>query len=125
EDDFSRFTRLKKTWRVDTVEPDKQRLVVTGVGADGAADAKPTTFVIGPYTRVWKGRGLVTLKDVAAGQQVLANLTVCTLKGPGRVTDLWLDDEARAVAKERQFEVHKHWQREHGLGCWIDTVDNE
>ena len=47
------------------------------------------------------------------------------MKGPGRCTDLWLDDESREVARKRQFEVHKQWQREHGLGCWIDAVDNK
>jgi hypothetical protein len=125
EDDFSRLARLKKTWRVDAAEADKGRLVVTGVGADGQADAKPTTYVIGPWTRVWKGRGLGKLADVAAGQQVLGNLTVCTLKGPGRCTDLWIDDESRAIARERQLEVHRQWQREHGLGCWVDAVDNK
>ncbi len=125
EDDFSAFTRMKKLWRVDAVEPDKQKLVVTGVAADGQADAKPTTYVIGAATRVWKGRGLGTLKDVAAGQLILVNLTVCTLKGPGRCTDLWLDDESRALARERQLEVHKLWQREHGLGCWVESVDNQ
>src|SRR6187549_541336 len=51
EDDFSHFTRLKKSWRVDAVEADKGKLVVTGVAEDGAADAKPTTFQIGPWTR--------------------------------------------------------------------------
>lgn len=125
EDDFSYMTRVKKTWRVDTVEADKGKLVVTGVAADGAADSKPTTFQVGPATKVWKGRGLGKLSDLAAGQQVLANLTVCTLKGPGRCTDLWIDDESRALAKERQFEIHKLWQREHGVGCWIDSVDNQ
>jgi len=125
EDDFSYLTRLKKSWRVDTVEVDKGRLAVTGVAADGTADAKPTTYQIGPATRVWKGRGVGKLADLAAGQQILGNLTVCTLKGPGRATDLWIDDESRAVARERQLEVHKLWQREHGLGCWIDTVDNK
>jgi len=124
EDDFSLFARLKKAWRVDAAEPDKGRLVVTGVGADGKADPKPTAFQIGPATRVWKGKGFGTLKDLAPGQQILANLTVCTLKGPGRCTDLWLDDESRAVARERQYEVHKLFQREHGLGCWIESVDN-
>src|SRR6185295_202654 len=124
EDDFSHFTRLKKTWRVDVVEVDKGKLTVTGVVAEGATDAKPTILQIGPATRVWKGKGYGTLKDLAAGQQILANLTVCTLKGPGRCTDLWIDDESRAVARERQLEVHKLWQREHGLGCWIDAVDN-
>jgi hypothetical protein len=118
EDDFSRFTRLKKTWRVDAVDVDKGKLTVTG------ADPKPVTLQIGPATRVWKGAGFGTLKDVAPGQNVLANLTVCTLKGPGRVVDLWLDEESRALATKRQFEVHKLWQREHGLGCWVEAVDN-
>jgi hypothetical protein len=122
EDDFSRFTRLKRAWRVDAI--DQGKLTVTGVAEDGAADAKPAVFQVGPATRVWKGRGLGTLKDVVPGLKILANLTVCTLKGPGRCTDLWLDDESRAAARERQFEVHKLWQREHGLGCWIESVDN-
>ena len=125
EDDFSRFARLKKFWRVDAVEIDKHKLTVTGVGDNDAADAKPTIFQIGPATRVWKGNGAGTLKDLAPGMKILANLTVCTLKGPGRCTDLWLDDESRALARQRQLEVHKLWQREHGLGCWIDAVDNK
>ena len=125
EDDFSRFARLKKFWRVDTVEIDKHRLTVTGVGENDAADPKPTVFQIGPATRVWKGSGAGTLKDLTPGMKILANLTVCTLKGPGRCTDLWLDDESRALAQKRQLEVHKLWQREHGLGCWIDAVDNQ
>ena len=123
EDDFSRFTRLKKAWRVEALE--KGALRVIGVAEDGAADAKPTSFQVGPATRVWKGRGAGTLADLAPGVKVLANLTVCTLKGPGRCTDLWLDDESRALARERQLEVHKLWQRERGLGCWIDAVDNQ
>lgn len=125
EDDFSAFTRLKKSWRVDAVEIDKGKLTVTGIVEDGAADPKPTILQIGAATRVWKGKGYGELKDLAAGQKILANLTVCTLKGPGRCTDLWIDDESRAVARARQLEVHRLWQREHGLGCWIDSVDNQ
>lgn len=123
EDDFSRFTRLKRAWRVEGVE--KGALRVVGVAEDGAVDAKPTLFQAGPWTRVWKGRGIGTLADVTPGLKILANLTVCTLKGPGRCTDLWLDDESRALARELQIERHKLFQREHGLGCWIDAVDNQ
>src|SRR5258706_4462901 len=97
EDDFTFFTRLKKSWRVDTVEADKGKLTVTGVAEDGAADAKPVILQIGAATRVWKGRGAGTLKDLAPGLKILANLTVCTLKGPGRVTDLWLDAQGPAL----------------------------
>ncbi|HLY73970.1 MAG TPA: hypothetical protein VKU80_07605 [Planctomycetota bacterium] len=124
-DDFSRLSRLKRFWRVEAVEADKGRLTVTGLSAEGAADPKPTIFQIGPATRIWKARGFGKLADVAPGQQILANLTVCTLKGPGRCTDLWLDEESRALAREQQLEIHKHWQREHGLGCWIEAVDNQ
>jgi hypothetical protein len=125
EDDFSHKTRLKKAWRVDSVELDKGRLTVSGVAEDGAADGKPTILQVGPATRVWKGRGFGTLKDLGPGLQILANLTVCTLKGPGRCVDLWLDDESRALARERQLETHRLFQREHGLGCWVESVDNQ
>jgi hypothetical protein len=125
EDDFSRLTRLKKAWRVDSLELDKGKLSVTGVAADGAADAKPTVLQVVPATRVWKGRGAGTLKDLAPSQQILANLTVCTLRGPGRCLDIWIDDESRALVRERQLETHKLFQREHGLGCWIESVDNQ
>lgn len=130
EDDFSRMQRRSRTWRIDAVGNDPASnvptLTVTGVGPSAAdADPKPTTFVLSPATRIWKGRGLGTTADLQPGQNVLLNLTVCTLKGPGRVTDVWLDDEARAVASARQLEVHRLYQREHGLAGWVDEVDNE
>jgi len=125
EDDFSHFARLKRSWRVDAVEVDKGRLTVTGLAEDGKADPKPTPFVIGPWTRVWKGKGTGELQEIAAGQKILLNLTACTLKGAGRCTDVWLDDESRAAASRRQLEVHKLWQREHGAGCWVESVDHQ
>ena len=125
EDDFSRLTRLKKTWRVDAVELEKQRLVVTGVVEGGPADAKPTILRVVPATRVWKGRTIGGLKDLAPGQKVLANLTECTLWGPGRCLDVWIDEESRALARDQQLETHKQDQRLRGLAAWIDDVDNK
>lgn len=130
EDDFSRMQRLSRTWRVDAVGPDPisniMILTVTGVGPSAAdADPKPTKFFLAETTRVWKGRGFGTLADLKPGQNVLLNLTVCTLKGPGRATDVWIDDEARALASAQQLEVHRQYQREHGLAGWVDEVDNQ
>jgi hypothetical protein len=122
EDDFSRFDRLKRVWKVESLE--KGTLKVVGAGP-GGPDPKPTLFQVGPATRIWKGKGFGVLADVVAGLEIYANLTVATLKGPGRCTDLWLDEESRSLARQRQLEVHKLWQREHGLGCWIDAVDNQ
>jgi hypothetical protein len=126
EDDFTYFARQHRAWRVDAVDLEKGTLTVTGVSDDGKqADAKPTAFVISAATRVWKGRGVGALSDLAAGQSVLLNLTVCTLKGPGRCTDIWLDAESREVASALQVEVHRQFQREHGIAGWVEAVDNQ
>jgi len=125
EDDFSFFQRQQRAWRVESVQLDKNKLNVIGVGPGDKVDAKPTAFVINAATRIWKGRAIGTLADVAAGQRVLINLTVCTLKGPGRCTDIWIDEESQKVATAQQVEIHRLFQREHGLACWIDEVDNK
>ncbi len=126
EDDFSFHAGQGRAWRVDAVAADAGTLTLTGVSREGKADPKPTVFKVGPTTRVWKGRGLGTLADVTAGLSgVQVNLTVCTLKGPGRVTDVWLDAESREVAAAHQREVHRLYQTEHGLAGWVTAVDNK
>jgi len=125
EDDFSFHARQGRMWRVDAVQTDMGTLTVTGIDKAGKADAKPITFRIGTTTRVWKGKGFGTLADIAAGQNVQMNLTVCTLKGPGRVTDIWLDADSRSAATAHQLEVHRLFQREHGLAGWVVAVDNK
>jgi len=126
EDDFSYCARQKRAWRVDAVDLGKGTLTATAVCADGTpADPKPAAFVITPATRVWKGRAIGTLADLAAGQSVLLNLTVCTLKGPGRCTDIWVDPESRQLASAQQVEVHRQFEHEHGLPGWVETVDNQ
>ncbi|MDQ3625146.1 MAG: hypothetical protein M3463_22160, partial [Verrucomicrobiota bacterium] len=95
EDDFSFFARQQRAWRVDAVQLDTGTLTVTGVGpAANQTVARPTAFKIGPSTRVWKGRCIGSLGDVAVGESVLLNLTLCTLKGPGRCRAVWLDAES-------------------------------
>ncbi len=56
---------------------------------------------------------------------LLINITVATLKGPGRCTDIWLDEESRALAAAQQIEVHRAYEKAHGLPGWIEAVDNE
>jgi hypothetical protein len=126
EDDFTFFKRQQRAWRVDGVQLDLGTLTVTPVGPGlPQTPVKPTNFQVGPYTRVWKGKSVGTLADVAVGQSVLANLTVCTLKSPGRCTNIWLDAESQEVATAHQLEVHRQFQREHGLAGMIDAVDNQ
>ncbi len=126
EDDFSFHQRQNRVWRVDAVQLDKGTITVTGLSlADQKADAKPTIFKLNPATLIWKGNGFGSLTDLTVGQSILLNITVATLKGPGRCTDIWLDDECRQLASAHQNEVHRAYEKTHGLPGWIDTVDNE
>lgn len=126
EDDFTYFASAHRAWRVDAVDAEKGTLTVTGVGEAGSPpDAKPTTFQVNATTRVWKGRCIGALADISAGQSVLLNLTVCTLKGPGRCIDVWIDPESREAAAAHELEIHRQFMREHGLPGWVDEIDNE
>jgi hypothetical protein len=126
EDDFSYHQRRQRAWRVDAVNLEKGTLTVTGLSPpDQKPDEKPTIFKLNPSTRIWKGRGFGALADLAPGQTLLFNITVATLKGPGRCTDIWLDEESRALAAMLQLEVHRAYEKVHGLPGWIDAVDNQ
>ncbi|WP_425618281.1 hypothetical protein NA78x_001984 [Anatilimnocola sp. NA78] len=123
EDDFSYCTRLQREWKVEAYDRDLGTLQLLGTTA-GKPDAKATLFQIGPSTRLLKGPGFAMTKDLVRGQSLLTNLTVCTLKGPGRCQEIWLDAGSRELASLQQLMVHRQFQREHGLAGWIEEVDN-
>jgi hypothetical protein len=108
---------------VEAVDREAGTLTLLGQ-TDGQSDAKPTQFLIGGSTRVWKGNQRVSLADLEPGQTLWTNLTVCTLKGPGRCRDIWLDAASLKLATQTQLEVHRQFQREHGLAGMIEGVDN-
>ncbi|WP_437206548.1 hypothetical protein [Planctomicrobium sp. SH664] len=125
EDDFSYASRTGRLWRIEAVQPDSETLMVVAVGADGTIDARPTKFELGEDAHIWKGRSVCTLDALQPGQTVVLNLTACTLTGPGRCTDIWIDDESRAVATRQQFARHRYQMRQHGLVGLVDGVDNQ
>lgn len=126
EDDFSFLKRRERAWRLDDVNIGKGTLTVTGVSTrDKKADAKATVFKVNGATRVWMGSGFGALTNLTPGQLLFINITVATLKGPGRCTDIWIDDESRQLASAHQMEAHRAYERTHGLPGWIDAVDNE
>lgn len=126
EDDFSHMQAERRLWQIDKIDPGKRTLTVTGIQTtDNKPDSKFTVFEVMPATRVWNGRQIGNLKDLSPGQMVLINLTVCTLKGSGRCTDVWIDSDSRDVATSVQLERHRLYQNEHGLACQVEDVDNK
>jgi len=129
EDDFSYYTRRKQAWRIDAVDLVAKKLTATLVGpgqtGDGQPIGKPKTFDLMGGTRVHVGQGFGSLESIAAGQTVQFNITWATLHGPGRVLEIWLDEESRRLATARQLARHRDHVRDRGLPGWIDAVDDE
>ncbi len=126
EDEFTYHTRQKQLWKIDSVDLATKKLTATLLeNGQPTSDGKPKTFDLQSRTRVYQGKEIADLTALQAGQTVLFNLTWVTLYGPGRITDIWLDDESRTRATARQMEVHRNHIRERGLPGWVSSVDDQ
>jgi hypothetical protein len=124
EDDFTFHARQKQLWKIESVDLDTKKLTATLI-ENGVANGQPKTFDLLAGTRIFKGEGFADLKALQPGQTVLFNLTWVTLYGPGRITDIWLDERSRALATAQQLEWHRNHIRERGLAGWVQAVDDE
>lgn len=125
-DDFSYYDEQRKLFQVEAIDLDAMKLTLRGVRTEsGEADASTFDVELTPATRVFQGKQFATLQDVKPGQKILYNLTWATLYGVGRCTDLWLDEESRELARQRQLEQHRLHIKYRGVPGWIDAVDNK
>lgn len=122
EDDFSRDARRKEFWKIESVDLETRKLVAI---RDEVAGSKPLTFDLLTSTLVYQGSGFGKLESLTPGQNVLLNLTWSTLYGPGRVTEIWLDEPSRQLSTAQQLERHRNHTRERGLAGWVDAVDDD
>jgi len=129
EDDVSFYSRRGRCWKVTGMERDTGpaallKLSVESVGPDVEGGInKPTQFNIDDATRVWKDRELVSLDQVAAGQQVQVNLSWGPFDSQ-TITDIWLDDASLAAFRELQRQRHLRLIRSRFLPGWVDAVTN-
>lgn len=124
EDDFTFYARQKQLWKIESVDLTTKKLTAT-LQEGGKPVGAAKIFDLLPGTRVMQGRGFADLKALQSGQSVLFNLTWVTLYGPGRITDIWLDEPARALVTANQMERHRNYVRERGLPGWVTTVEDE
>ncbi len=124
EDDFSFHLRQQHLWKIDSVNLAEKKLTATLIDK-GQASGQPRIFDLLTSTRVMRGEGFADLEALQPGQTVLFNFTWVTLYGPGRITDIWLDERSRALATAQQLERHRNHIRERGLAGWVQAVDDE
>ena len=127
EDDFSFYQRRGQSWKVLSLDANKGKINVAPSGQmakDGINT--PYTFDIDDVTKVWKGRTLVELTDIAPDQIVQFNLGW----SPGwrdrefKVSEIWLDDDSRKFATDLQRRRHVTYQKQRWLPGWIDSVED-
>ena len=123
EDDFSYHKRQGRVYHVDAVDSESWTLTAT-LMAEEKAVGEPQRFDLRRGTRIWRKGALVSLDAIESGQFVQFNLTWATLYGPGRISEIWLDEESRQLSTNLQRERHRDYIRERGLPGWVTKVDN-
>jgi len=124
EDDFTFYARQKQLWKIDSIDLDAKKLTAT-LQDNGQPSGQPKLFDLLTSTRVFMGTTIADLKAIQPGELMLFNLTWVTLYGPGRITDMWLDEPARALVTANQLERHRNHIRERGLPGWVNAVDDD
>lgn len=124
EDDFTHLARQHQLWRIDSVDLSTMKLTAS-LQDKGKPNGQPKIFDLLRSTQVFKGNTFADLKALQPGQTFVCNLTWVTLYGPGRITELWLDEPTRERATAHQLERHRIHVRERGLPGWINTVEDE
>ncbi len=124
EDDFTFRGRQKQLWKIESVNLEEKKLTALLL-QDGKATGEPKKFDLLSSTRVMQGKGFGDLASLQAGQTVQCNFTWVTLYGPGRITDVWVDEASRALAAAQQLEKHRNHIRERGLAGWVTAVEDE
>jgi len=123
EDDFTFHQKASQMWKIESVDLKAMKLTALlhhGVEPVG----EPKTFELLQSTIVRLGRSVAELDALKPGQSVLFNFTWATLFGPGRLLEVWLDDESRKLATTQQTRRHHDHMRERGLPGWIESVDD-
>jgi hypothetical protein len=136
EDDFSYHQRRGEGWKLTAFGPERTTVTVervnlsdgtavNGAAVKGADDGVKDIQVLrlDRGTRIWQGREIAALEQLAVGQIVQLNMSWATLLGStkedGLCREIWIDAPSRDVAAEQQRQIHIAHLRRSGLPAII------
>ena len=124
EDDFSYHQGNNRAWKINAIDLAKGTLDLTLTPGDKKPEVPVT---IDRSTRIWKGRTIATLEDLAPDQLVQINFTWAPdwRFGQFHAADIWIDDESRVIASEAQRQLHIRYLTHRWLPGWIDHVEHQ
>jgi len=124
QDEFTTLAGQGASYRLDEVRLAEGKLGVTGQSPTRKQlDPGRGELLVDEQTRIWKGDKPGRLGDLAAGDDLLVNLTGGGPPGRARCTDVWAGAEAPRLATEQQRKRHNAFIRERGLAARIDGVE--
>ena len=133
-DEFSYLSSQKITYRLDSAKLDEGLILVARKippkknyhGDDvQPPDLGASELAVDGSTRVWKGDQQVKLTYLAAGDELLVNLTGRTPTNRGHCTDIWIGAETHNLATAKQRKKHHDLLIQQGLPAWIDSIDGK
>ena len=134
QDDFTRQVSNKITYRLDAARLDEGRLWVSRqippIENDLGHMVKPPDFgsqvlQINEKTCVWKGDKQIQLGELAAGDELLVNLSGRTTTNLGYCTNIWVGADTHKLVTEKQKTKHNDFCKERGMPGWIEKIDGK
>ncbi|MDB6139268.1 MAG: hypothetical protein JWO94_2340 [Verrucomicrobiaceae bacterium] len=131
EDDFSYHQKRGEGWKITGFASDKSDLTVERVTLDKGSAVKDATDGIKPVqvlhldrgARIWKGREIAAIEDLAISQIVQINVTWATLYGAtkeeGLCRDIWIDTLSRETAIQQQRQIYIAQQKRMGAPALV------
>lgn len=124
QDQFTMDAGHSFTYRLDEVKLGAGKLLTTKHSIPKKQDdLGKKELLVKDETRVWKGAERVKLTDLAAGDELLFNLTGKTADSPGWCTDIWVGAETHQLATDAQAKKFAEFTRKRGLPGWIEKTE--
>ena len=121
QDQFTLDASQGISYRLDEVKLADGKLLVTKQNtAAKQPDLGKQTLVVSSLTRVWKRNAAAKLEDLAAGDDLLFNLT-----DGGRCIEIWADADSQKQATEAQKKKYQEFLKFRGIPAWIDKTEGQ
>ena len=126
QDEYTLAAKEGFTYRLKAAKVMDGKLVVSQHNLlKNEPEAVQEEISVNDKTRVWKGEKHVTLKDLAAGDELLFNVTGGWRQTLRSCTDVWVGTDTHKRTTEQQRKRHLAFLKARGLPAWIDRTDGD
>ena len=124
QDQFTMDAGHGFSYRLDEAKLGEGKLLTTKQSIPkNQPDLGQKELLVKAETRVWKGGHEGKVTDLAAGDELLFNITGKTADNPGWCPDIWVGADSHKLATEQQAKKFAEFTKRRGLPGWIDKTE--